>query len=383
MRKSQDLITPIKIKPMHELLLRALISEGREAVQYCNEWLNNIDLDNIDRGSYRLIPMLYKKLLSLEGINIDTDMMFRLKGIYRYFFSLNNLVIHRFSKTLETLYREGFQIILLKGIALVLGGYYTEYSLRPMNDVDIFIEEDRVSDAIKLLKQNGWKKYSSFREFHEVGSLIKGDGYILDIHFHLLRQCCWKDIDSDLWEYASMIDFKGIPLYILNPADNLIQTCVRGVQWSNIPSIRWVIDVIKIIDKHAGFVDWVRLIDSAKRRLLTMTMFHTLRYIESMADGRIPEWVLNELEKIPVDKIEKILFSRLPKERRNLRATLLYKARKHWAMHQTHTLNKSLLYRFMTFPLYIQAIFGLRNLFLVPGFLINKVFSKIFRINVE
>ena len=369
MRHSEDIMTPIKIEPIQELLIRALTSEGGEAIQYCNEWLKNIDLNNIDGGSYRLIPMLYKKLAISEGINIESEIMGRLKGIYRYFFSMNNLVIHRFSKTLEILHLAGFKVMLLKGIALVLGGYYKEYSLRPMNDIDIFIEEDRVDEAIKLLNQNGWENFSSAPEFHEVGALIKGEGYVLDIHFHLLRQCCWKDIDSDLWEYARIINFKGISLYILDPADNIIQNCARGAQWSSVPSLRWIIDVITIIDKHEGSVDWERLIDKAKKRLLTLTLFYTLRYIESIASGRIPEWVLVELKNVPVSKIEKILFNDLSKEHITFRIL--------WALHLTHTLHKNSFYRLVTFPWYIPSFFGLRNPFVFPGFLIKKILKKL------
>jgi hypothetical protein len=372
MRNSEDMMTPIKIEPSQELLIRAIISEDWETVEYCNEWLKNVDLDNIDGGSYRLIPMLYKKLESLEGINIKSDTMGRLKGIYRYFFYMNNLVIHRFSKTLEILNLAGFKVMLLKGIALVLGGYYKEYSLRPMNDVDIFIEEDRVGEAIRLLYQNGWKKFSSAPQFHEVGALIKVDGYVLDIHFHLLRQCCWKNIDSDLWEYANRIDFKGIPLYILDPADNIIQNCARGVLRSSIPSLRWIIDVITIIDKHEGSVDWERLINKAKKRLLTLTLLYTLRYVESIASGRVPEWVLAELKKVPVSKIEKILFNDLQKEHMTFRIL--------WALHSTHTLHKNSFYRLVTFPLYIPSFFGLKNLFAFPGFLIKKMFRKILKL---
>ena len=78
MKNSED-VSPVKIKPMQELLVRALVSEDQIALEYCKQWLKNVDLENIDGGSYSLMPMLYRKLVSLESSDIKSDIMDRLE----------------------------------------------------------------------------------------------------------------------------------------------------------------------------------------------------------------------------------------------------------------------------------------------------------------
>ncbi len=370
MKNNKDIITPIHIEPMQELLVKALISEDQKAVQYCNEWLENIDLDKVDAGSYRLVPMLYKKLVKLEDFDINNESMGRLKGIYKYYFYNNNLIIHRLFKTFKTLHDAGIRIMLLKGIALILGGYYEDCGLRPIHDADIFVGEDKVDETIKLLAKNGWKRYSKYSYYHSV-ELIKKEEYILDLHWYLLSQCCWNEIDSDLWEYTDVINYKDIPLYILSPADQILHNCAHGVKESKIPSFRWIIDVIIIIDSHKNSIDWNRLISESKRRLLALTMFYSLQYIESIANGRVPGWVLSELHKVPVKRSEKILFNA------NLGKSMML--RSYWVLHLNNNIDKSLFKNLLIFPQFIKALYGLRNYFVIPGFLISKVFHKFFK----
>ena len=369
MKNNKDIKTPIFIEPMQELLIKAIISEDGEALQYCNEWLKNIDLDKVDGGSYRMIPMLYQKLVRLEGFDIESDLMGKLKGIYRYYFYKNNLIIHRLFKTLKILNEAGIRVILLKGIALILGDYYKDYGLRPMNDVDIFVDKDRVDETVKLLAQYDWKRIPNSVGAHAI-ALANKEKYSLDLHWYLLNQCCWDNIDSNLWEYADTISFKGIPLYILGPADQILHNCAHGIKWCILPPIRWIIDVITIIDTHKNSIDWQRLISESKRRSLTLTLFHALKYIESIASGRVPDWVIKELREAPVDKSEEILFNVITKRSKNIR--------RYWALHLNDNLDKSLFSNLLTFPQFIKALYGLRNSFVIPGFLISKMFYKVF-----
>jgi len=251
---------------------------------------------------------------------------------------------------------------------LLLGGYYQDYSLRPMNDIDIFIEKDDSERVLGLLKENGWKKESDISYFHSV-ELVKGDGYVLDVHWHLLSQCCWENIDDDLWGFAGKIDFKDIGLYILSPEDQVIQNCAHGIKWNRTPSFRWLIDVVTILDHHKGSIDWDRIVEKARERRLTLTLSESLRFLDPIAGGRIPGRVLDELERIPVDDSERILYTELSRPYGN--------AGRHWAGHSANTVNRGLCFRVFTFPEYIRSIYGLKNVFAVPGFVIMKIMKRL------
>ena len=44
------------------LLLRAALLEGSHAIETWNDWKRGIILDRLDRGSIRLLPLLYHNL---------------------------------------------------------------------------------------------------------------------------------------------------------------------------------------------------------------------------------------------------------------------------------------------------------------------------------
>ncbi|HYA13731.1 MAG TPA: hypothetical protein VEF33_05270, partial [Syntrophales bacterium] len=50
-----------------EALLRASLLQGEEALMAWDYWKSNTDMNRIDQGSYRLLPLLYRNL-SLHGV---------------------------------------------------------------------------------------------------------------------------------------------------------------------------------------------------------------------------------------------------------------------------------------------------------------------------
>src|SRR5947208_1037833 len=51
-----------------ELLLRAVLAKGEQALTAWQEWKADIDIENLDEGSTRLLPLLCRNLKN-EGVN--------------------------------------------------------------------------------------------------------------------------------------------------------------------------------------------------------------------------------------------------------------------------------------------------------------------------
>jgi len=47
------------ITKQQRLLLRAALLSGQDAIHAWENWIANVDIDRIDTGSYRLLPLLY------------------------------------------------------------------------------------------------------------------------------------------------------------------------------------------------------------------------------------------------------------------------------------------------------------------------------------
>ena len=99
-----------------ELLLKAALLQGPDAIHAWQEWKDNTDLEgHLDRGSFRLLPLLYKNLLRHR---VKNPFMNKLKGIYRREWYKNQMLFFEMSKVLRYLHDKGIRTMILKGAAL-------------------------------------------------------------------------------------------------------------------------------------------------------------------------------------------------------------------------------------------------------------------------
>ena len=138
------------------LLLKAIIPDESGPLPHYAHWRDSIDFDNLDGGSFRLLPMLYKRL---EGLAERDELFGRIKGVYRYTLFKNSLVMSRFDAICKAMNGAGSRVMLLKGGALLLR-YYDDIGLRAMNDIDIMLEGGSIGPCLDILHAQGWK--SSF-----------------------------------------------------------------------------------------------------------------------------------------------------------------------------------------------------------------------------
>ncbi|MCK4818187.1 nucleotidyltransferase family protein, partial [bacterium] len=222
------------------LLLRASILQGKEAIEALQEWKANINIAHLDHGSQRLLPLLYHNLRS-QGI--DDSFMNRFKGVYRLTWYKNQLLFHHVTNLLQSFYNDGIQTMVLKGAALSIF-YYRDYGLRPMADFDILVQSEQASAAINLIIKSGWKPkhqkllenfpeiyFSAINAFHFEST----NRCELDLHWHLLRECCYPGADDDFWENAVSANIHDVSTQILNPTDQLLHVCVHGAEWNPMP----------------------------------------------------------------------------------------------------------------------------------------------------
>ena len=116
--------------PMQLLLLKAAVLPGRRGVEAWQEWRSRNDLveAEIDHGSFRLLPLVYRNLASQ---NVREPHLPRLKGIYRYWWCSNQDLFYRASRLLAHLHDAGVRTMVLKGAAISLL-YYDDALLAPL-----------------------------------------------------------------------------------------------------------------------------------------------------------------------------------------------------------------------------------------------------------
>lgn len=352
-----------------ELLLRAALLKGSIAVDAWKEWRSRVDIDDIDHldpGSYRLLPLLYRNLNSQQT---EDPIMMKLKGVYRLTWYKNHMLFHTSADLLRSFQNAGIETLVLKGAALTFL-CYQDYGLRPMNDFDVLVHTDQAMPAIRLLKKMGWKP-KAFEPHEGYISVSYSHGFEdkagreVDLHWHIFSQCREAHADEDFWEKAVLTKFHDVPTNVLNPTDQLLHICVHGARWNKTPPFRWVADAIMILTNAHNEIDWKRLAVQAEKRHLILPLLDTLHYLTDTFHAPVPSKVLRELPNIPVPWIERIEYRIAINHPTPWTAILDL-----WCQHSRLTASTNTLHRIIKFPTFLQRIWGI-SLWKLPywGFL--------------
>ena len=291
-----------------ELLLRAALLQGPDAINAWHEWKASVELEQLDQGSLRLLPLLYQ---NLRTHGVEEPIMNKLKGVYRMTWYRNQTLFHYMSKVLRAFHDAAIQTMIIKGTALTLL-YYKDYGLRPMIDFDVLVRTEKALQAIDLLAKLGWKpkvkrpKVFDATYISTIHARMFEDATFqhFDLHWHLLRLCCYEKADDDFWDCAVPVRFHALSICALNPTDQLLHACLDGILWDPVPPIRWVADAMIILQTSKSDIDWNRLTGLIQERRLILHLRDTLNYLRDRLNYPIPLSVLQSVQNMPVSRTE-------------------------------------------------------------------------------
>jgi hypothetical protein len=365
-KKRKDSFWPTQ---QQKLLLRAALLKDSAAVDAWKDWRSHVDIDDIDQldpGSYRLLPLLYHNLQSLQ---VQDPIMMKLKGVYRLTWYKNQMLFHTIAGLLRAFQNAGIETMVLKGAALTFL-CYKDYGLRPMNDFDVLVHTDQAMPAIRLLQKLGWKP-KDFEPHERYISVSYSHGFEdksgrqFDLHWHVLSQCREAHADDDLWEKAVLTKFHDVPTNVLNPTDQLLHICVHGARWNEIPPFRWVADAIMIINSAHKEIDWNRLTVQAEKQHLILPLLDTLQYLRDTFEAPIAPEIIKNLQAVRVPRIERMEYKIIVSPPTKWTAILDL-----WCLHSRSTGNTNILGKIVRFPIFLQNIWRI-SLWKLPywGFL--------------
>lgn len=289
------------------LLLHASLGEGAEAVEAYRSWRRGVDLDD-DFGwdILRLLPLAYH---NLHRLGFDEPLMGRMKGMYRRYWVENHTLFHQVSPILRALTDRGMDVLLLKGMPLVLD-YYENHALRPMADVDVVVPFHQARNAVDCMAGCGWSFLRPLSDdmlrYHHALQCFGPGGMQLDLHWHVTYEACTSDADRRFWARSEPLNFQGLSLTQLDPTALLLHTVVHGVRWNREPPVRWIPDALTVLRKRGREVDWSGLVDLALEIQAPVRLRLGLGFLRDEFGGAIPRWVMDALPSSPVSLRERI-----------------------------------------------------------------------------
>jgi len=287
------------------LVLHAALDSAQTATIAWQRWRDLVEFDDVDHGSTRLLPLVYR---NLGAAAFDAEVAGRLKGLYRRSWSHNQLIFKRAAEAIAVLERAGIETLVTKGASLALL-FYGDVGARPMDDVDVLVPLERTIEAIEVLSAAGWKPDHEdppawTRVHHSLG-FAGADGGEVDLHWFSLWQ---PASDVGLWRASVSWELAGVTTRAPCPADQLLLACVHGTPWSPLPPFRWIADAVTVIRSAGEQLDWDRLVAEATRRQVTVASAAALDYLGEEFGAAVPASVLDSLRATPATRHERAAF---------------------------------------------------------------------------
>lgn len=358
--------------PTQLLLLRASLWHGQPAFSAWAEWRRRQpDLDTIDDGSYRLLPLLYRNLTPRLAGDPDAG---RLKGVYRRSWAINQLGLKVGRKAINALADAGVEALALKGAALI-GVAYMDPGARPMGDVDLGVAPEHVGRAVQALHRAGLRPSDDNPERllavrHSL-AFRDPDGQEVDLHRGLL----WRaGLDEEFWQGSIAADVAGAPVRVLNPADQLLHVCAHGAAWNPVHPLRWAADAFKVIEVAGERLDWERLVEMARRGRLTAPFADCLDFLVEDLEAPVPDAAREALARTPVSRAERRAHEALaqpPSSRRSLAMLAWFRER-----HRAQAALDGTKPGFAGFVRYMQGFWGLERPSQVPAYAARRLLRR-------
>ncbi len=358
----------------HKLLLQAALLQNDNAITAWNQWISTHDIDTVDGASHRLLPLLYKNLIARQVKHKELP---RLKGIHRYFWCKNQILMRRLSEIL-TLFRDhGLKVMVLKGVPLALN-YYADIGLRPMADFDVLIPVAQAMQGCDLLLSHEWYVKPEFEgipniarlnvnDRHAVG-FSNQDGIECDLHWHVLQDCCWDCADDPFWQHAEEGNLDGTKIYFPSPTDLLFHTCIHGAAYNPMASFRWVADAVMILNKRAGEIDWKRMLMMAQSRLLLLPLQNALTELHQLMGMQIPLPIQSTIMAANVSLSERQEF-----KLRIVDLNYRYTPFGRWCEFSRRYYANGFFQRIMAIPGFMKTIWSVNHLWELPAMILFHV----------
>lgn len=351
------------------LLLRAGLLSDPDCKTAWEEYCFLVDIQKADFVSLTLLPLVYQNLKDHA-----TDRLGLCKSKYRHTWCTNQWNWQKTRPLLTQLTAAGIdQILLLKGMGLMYGGYY-EFGTRVIGDIDILIAKKYVPIAYSILLKNGWKPTVPRFDYNNPEHLTRWHalnfthphGMHLDLHWSLLQENA-QQLDEQILSEAKHISDS---LYIPNPSDLLFQICVHGTKYSPVPLIRWVADGMTLLKQAEQEIEWERIIRFAYAAKVCRSLYLAFSFLEKEWNAPIPKNVIYNLKHAPFIQLEQKEYWFYSHGYREIGA---------WYRYCLNRGYLTRLSRLLHIHQYLQSTARLRSPLYIPFYAIYWIIKKCFR----
>ena len=298
-----------------KLLLRTAFAGGEESVEAWRRVRPRLDLDELELGSFPLMPLVHRQLERLEVEDAEVP---RLAGIRRRTWYLNRVRLAELAPALLALEGCGAEPVVVDGWQIPAHYHDGDFGLRPVEGLDVLVAAGRADDAARTLARLG------FRGPREAAAglarFVREDGRTCTVHTRLAREFSAAEGDAEVEELRAQAFPISLgettPARALGPTDELVRTCLAGARTADLPYVLWVADALAVLRKEAAAIDWDRLVRHARRLRATLRLRDALVYLRREHAAPVPDDAVRQLEATPARRRERLAHREAGRRRR-------------------------------------------------------------------
>jgi len=208
-------------------------------------------------------------------------------------------------RILDALRREGMDPVLLKGAALALT-LYEQPALRPMQDIDLLVEEEQQPAAVACVERMGFRGIANdfsdafYERHHHARPLADATGrVIVEIHRGLVPPEDGLRLDPrPFLDRAVRAEVRGTRYRVLSREDQLVHAALH-LSYADrfIGRVRDLLDVHAQVEREDRAPEWGIVVECARAPVLSRSLYSTLDLARRLLGTPVPPAVLSELAR--------------------------------------------------------------------------------------
>ena len=283
------------------LLLKAALLDGETARQAFAAWRPTFDRETINPGHQRLLPLLYRNLTRLD---ISDPLFPYFRGVRNYHWTRNQLRLHAIAPVLRALNAARIPVMALKGAAL-FASCIDDFSLRPMDDIDLMVPFEQLTRAVELFGDHGFDPVGCPGwAFEAISQSMPGYPFQdeadhgIDLHWHMLHRDQRKKADAIFWQDARLAQLAGVDVLTPSLSHQMLHAIVHAAESNPIATLRWAADALTMLRRERDEeFDWGVLVREARDRHLAAPVHDALWVLAHQFDIAVPKEVLSGLRQ--------------------------------------------------------------------------------------
>jgi hypothetical protein len=245
------------------LLLRAALRRGPEGLGAWEQWRASASVDALDGDSQWLLPLLYH---NLHAQDIAPGLLVRYRNVYLHNWYKNTLTLRQARSALAHLQAVSHAVILLGGGAMALR-HYEALGARPFERLSVLARHATMPAGAGV-----------------AAGAVDAQVSLFD-----------PGTDGDVVRRATHVQWKTLRCLVLDPADQLVDICVRHRAWDRRSRLLWMADAVTTVRRNPD-LDWKRVITLADQVDRRRDVANALRYLHRCLGLDLPSAVRGALE---------------------------------------------------------------------------------------